>query len=141
MINGKPGSFVEWEETVNPAIRNDPLWKFMAYPKALFVYELTWADCEYLSKDERGKTVARQLIRSVGSIGANIEEGFGRGFGKSYAYHMRITLGEARESRGWYWRGHNLIPENVVDHRLQLLGEIIALLTTNIKKQKDYKEK
>lgn len=141
MKKDKPGSFAEWEETVNPILRNDPLWKFQVYPKALFLYELTWVDCEYLMKDERGKTVARQLIRSVGSISANIEEGFGRGFGKSYANHLRIALGEARESRGWYWRGHNLLPENVIEHRLQLLGEIIALLTTNVKKQKRYKEK
>lgn len=104
------------------------------------MYELTWTDCEYLLKDERGKTVARQLIRSVGSISANIEEGFGRGFGKAYAYHLRIALGEARESRGWYWRGHHLLPESVVDHRLQLLGEIVALLITKIKEQKDYKK-
>jgi four helix bundle protein len=134
-------SFAEWEETVSLTIRNDSLWQFQVYPKALFVYELAWADCEYLLKDERGKTVARQLVRSVGSISANIEEGFGRGFGKSYANHLRIALGEARESRGWYWRGHNLLPENVVEHRLQLLSEIIALLTSNIRKQKEYKEK
>lgn len=141
MKRSKLGSFAEWAESVSPAIRDDPLWKFQVYPKALFLYELTWADCEYLLKDERGKTVARQLIRSIGSISANIEEGFGRGFGKSYANHMRIALGEARESRGWYWRGHNLLPENVVEHRLQLLGEIIALLTVSIKTQKKYTEK
>ena len=137
---GKPGSFSEWQETVSAAIKDDPLWNFLVYPKSLFLYELTWTDCEYLLKDERGKMVARQLIRSVGSISANIEEGFGRGYGKNYTYHMRISLGEARESRGWYWRGHNLLPENVVEHRLQLLSEIIALVTTNIKKQKDYKK-
>jgi four helix bundle protein len=32
-------------------------------------------------KDIRGRAIAEQLIRSVGSICANIEEGYGRGFG------------------------------------------------------------
>ena len=71
----KPTSFEAWEQEVHPSIRNDPLWQFQVYPKALFAYDLAWEDCERLLKDERGKTVARQLIRSVGSISANIEEG------------------------------------------------------------------
>lgn len=86
-------------------------------------------------KDRRGETVAKQLIRCVGSISANIEEGYGRGYGKDYAYRLRIALGEAREAQGWYWRAHKLIPEPVLDHRLQLLNEISAMLVPVINKQ------
>jgi len=92
-------------------------------------------------KDERGKTVARQLIRSVGSISANIEEGYGRGYGQDYAYRLKIALGEARESQGWYWKGRKLLSATVLDHRLVLLDEIIAMLTPNIQKQSNYKKK
>ena len=92
-------------------------------------------------KDRRGKEVAAQLIRSVGSISANIEEGYGRGYGKDYAYRLRIAQGEARESRGWYWRGRKLLPAEVLDHRLKLLSEIVAMLVPNIKKQRNYKSK
>jgi hypothetical protein len=46
-------------------------------------------------------------------------------------------MGSARESRGWYWRGRHLIPQEVVDHRIGLLDEIIAMLAPNIKRQKE----
>ncbi len=137
----KPTSFDEWQENVHPSIKNDPLWEFQVYPKALFAYDLAWEDCDYLLKDERGKTVAKQLTRSVGSISANIEEGYGRGFGKDYSYRLRIALGEARESRGWYWRGRKLIPGEVLNHRLGLFDEIIAMLAPNIGRQNRYKKK
>lgn len=137
----KPTSFEAWEQEVHPTIRNDPLWQFQVYPKALFAYDLAWEDCECLLKDERGKTVARQLIRSVGSISANIEEGYGRGYGKDYSYRLRIAIAEARESRGWYWKGRRLLPSHVLDHRLDLLNEIIAMLAPNIERQKRFKNK
>ena len=132
-------SFEEWLRTVHPKLRDDPLWKFDVYPKTLFIYELAWEDCQYLLKDTRGQAVAKQLIRSVGAISANIEEGFGRGYGNDYAYKLRIALGEAREARGWYWKGHKLIPEEVLTHRVELLSDIIAMLAPNIKRQRRYR--
>jgi four helix bundle protein len=137
---GKPVSFEAWLQNVHPTIVNDPLWRFQLYPKALFVYDLVWEDCEYLLSDERGKANARQLIRSVGSISANIEEGYGRGYGKEYAYHLRVAMGEARESRGWYWRGRKLLSVEVLDHRLKLMDEIIAMLAPNINRQRNVKK-
>ena len=138
-MNDSIKSFDAWQETVHPSIRNDPLWEFQVYRKTLFLYDLTWGDCEYLLKDTRGQKVAAQLIRSVGSISANIEEGYGRGYGKDYSYHLRIAQGEARESRGWYWRGRGLLPSEVVDHRMNLLSEIVAMLAPNIGRQRKYK--
>lgn len=136
----KPASFDEWKNNVHPGIVNDPLWKFQVYPKSLFAYDLAWEDCDKLLGDERGKTVARQLIRSVGSISANIEEGYGRGYGKDYAYHLRVAVGEARESRGWYWRGRRLLTPEVLTHRLNLLDEIISMLTPNVSRQQKFKK-
>ncbi len=105
----------------------------------MFAYDLAWEDCSYLLNDPRGKAVSSQLIRSVGSISANIEEGFGRGYGKDYAYRLRIAMGESRESRGWYWKSRKLLPPEVLDHRLTLLSDIIAMLAPNIKKQQAFK--
>ena len=138
---GTVRSYEEWEQQVHRRIRDDPLWSFVAYRKALFAYDLAWADCEYLLRDRRGREVAAQLVRSVGSISANIEEGYGRGFGKDYSYHLRIAQGEARESRGWYWRGRQLLPAEVLQHRLDLLSEIIGMLAPNIGRQRSYKKK
>lgn len=135
----RPRSFEEWQGEMHESVKADPLWNFIVYPKTLFLYDLVWSDCDYLLKDERGRAVARQLIRSAGSIRANIEEGFGRGYGPDYAYRLRIAMGEARESCCWYWGGRKLLPADVLDHCIALLDEIIALLAPNIKRQSHMK--
>lgn len=116
------------------------MWSFHVYQKALFAYDLAWEDCDKLLKDRRGEMITRQLIRNVGSISANIEEGYGRGFGADYAYRLRIAMGEVRESQGWYWRAHKLLPQSVLSHRLDLLNEIIAMLVPIIKQQSTHKK-
>ncbi len=118
----------DWLKTVPEDLKQDPLGQFHIYPKTVFLYDLLWEDCDRLLKDARGRAIAEQVIRSAGSISANIEEGFGRGFGADFAYFLRVALGSARETRGWYYRARRLLPSDVVEHRLQLLNEIIAAL-------------
>jgi four helix bundle protein len=126
-------NFKEWEEGVPERIKTEPQWKFYAYPKALFLYELVWEDCEKLMQDRRGEAIAHQIIRSAGSIGANVEEGYGRGIGtKTYLYFLRVAIGSARETKGWYFRSRLLLPAEVIEHRLALLDEIISLIATEI---------
>lgn len=129
-------TYEEWELQVTEEIKADALWEMEAYRLALFLYDLAWEDCEKLMKDLRGREVARQLIRSAGSIAANIEEGFGRGFGKEYAYFLRVSLGSTRETRGWYYRSRRLLSFAVVQHRINLLSQITALLVTAAHQQR-----
>jgi four helix bundle protein len=129
-------TYEEWEQTVHQRVKNEPVWSFFGYRKTLFLYDLVWKDCEKLISDRRGRTIIDQIIRSAGSISANIEEGYGRGYGKEYAYFLRVAAGSARETKGWYWRGQQLFPCPVIDHRLALLDEIISLLITEINRQK-----
>lgn len=63
---------------------NDALDKVIFYQKSLQLWELFWKDSEVLMADVRGMELAKQLTRSVDSVSANIEEGYGRGFGKEY---------------------------------------------------------
>jgi four helix bundle protein len=139
MLPAKPTSFEQWHTSVPEVFRKDPLWKNIAYQKALFLYDLAWFDCEYLLNDSRGIKVASQLIAACGSISANIEEGFGKGLGADYARFLSIALGSARETRGWYWRARHKIPQAVVEHRMSLASEIIALLATIIPQQRSIK--
>ncbi len=129
-------NYGEWKANVPAEIKSGPVWRFYGYQKALFLYDLVWGDCQRWLKDRRGKAIVEQIIRSAGSIAANIEEGYGRGFGKQYAYFLRVALGSARETKGWYYRGRRLPPEGLFEHRLALLEEIIPLLVTEIKQQK-----
>ncbi len=120
--------YEEWEAQVPEEIRQDPLWKMEAYRLALYLYDLAWEDCERLLSDPRGHAVAEQLIRSVGSICANIKEGYGRGFGKAFGQFLGYSLGSTRESRGWYYRGRRLLTEEVIQARYSLLTQITGLL-------------
>jgi len=96
-------TYEEWLENVPSSLTEDSLWGFKTYRKALFLSDLAWIDCDNLNNDYKGKAIAWQLIDSAGSVAANIEEGYGRRFGKDYARFLRISLGSAREARGWYY--------------------------------------
>ena len=129
-------TYEEWEAGVHERVKREPVWRFLGYRKALFFYELAWQDCDRLMRDRRGRAVAEQLIRSVGSISANIEEGHGRGYGKQRNWFFGVSIGSARESKGWYWRGRHLLSSEVLDHRLTLADEVIALLVTELTHQR-----
>ncbi len=110
----------------------DPLDDIIFYKKSLELYDLCWNDTEIMLKDIRGREVAQQLIRSVGSVSANIEEGYGRGFGKEYPHFLRIARGSARELKGWYKKSKFLLEEKTINERIKILDEIIAMLVKTI---------
>jgi len=141
MADERPKNFEAWLTTVPKPICSDPLWAYAAYQKALFLSDLAWFDCGRLMKDIRGRVVAGQLYDAACSISANIEEGYSKGFGQDYARYLSIALGSTRETRGWYWRGRRLLSPEVLDHRFNLLGEIISLLMTTIPQQRRIKRK
>ena len=110
----------------------DSLDKVIFYQKSLELWDLFWKDSEILLQDIRGKELARQLTRSVDSVSANIEEGYGRGFGKEYPHFLRISRGSARESKGRYKRCLKLLSSQIIEQRINLLDEIIAMETKSI---------
>ena len=130
-------NFDEWVLQVPVSIKSDSLWEFVTYRYALFLSDLAWFDAEKIIKDSRGRGIAWQLVDSAGSIAANIEEGYGRGFGKDYSRFLRISLGSARETKGWYYRSRHVLEEQVVHHRMALIDEIIASLVIVAKQQRD----
>jgi four helix bundle protein len=121
-------TYEEWLASVPPELTGDPLWKMKVYRLAVFVGDLAWCDVGKLSQDRRTRSLADQLYRAVGSVGANIAEGYSRRSGKDRARFYEYALGSARESRGWYYQGRHVLTEAVCTHRIQLLTEIIRLL-------------
>lgn len=111
---------------------SDPLESFGIYKIARQVFDDFWMDSEILGRDYRGKEMVKQQIRSLDSICANIEEGYGRGYNKELPQHLKISRGEARESRGRYDRMRHLLPAETVEKRIALLNQIIGGLTTTI---------
>ena len=128
--------YEEWERLVPETIRADTLWKVEAYRLALFAADLGWYDVTKLMKDRRTLGLSDQLYRSLGSISANLAEGYSRGTGKDRARFYEYSLGSARESRDWYYKGRHLLGKEVTHHRLDLITQIIRLLLTMVPQQR-----
>jgi four helix bundle protein len=105
---------------------------FGIYQIARQLFEDFWSDSEILSKDFRGRELVKQQVRSLDSVCANMEEGFGRGFGKELPQHLKISRGEARESRGRYERCNHLLPPETITQRISALSRIIGGLSKTI---------
>ena len=107
-----------------------------AYRLGLFVADVSWHDVTKLMQDRRTLGLSDQLYRALGSISANVAEGYSRGTGKDRARFYEYALGSARESRDWYYKGRHVLGETVTQHRLCLLTQIIRLLLTMIPQQR-----
>ena len=128
--------YKEWEQSVPEAITADSLWKMQAYRLALFAADIGWHDITKLARDNRTLRLSGQLYEALGSVGANLAEGYSRGTGKDRARFYEYSLGSARENRDWYFKGRFILGDMVVQHRMQLLSEIIRLLLAMVPQQR-----
>jgi four helix bundle protein len=128
--------YEDWESTIPGAISRDPLWKVTAYRLALFIGDISWHDVCKLYGDQRTKDLSDQLYRALGSISANISEGYSRNSGRDRVRFYEYALGSARESRGWYHLGRHILGPEVITHRFDLLEQIARLLLTMIPEQR-----
>src|SRR5574339_1134758 len=131
-------NYAEWLSIVPSEITNDPIWKLEVYRLALFAGDIGWEDIQKLSKEKLTFSVADQLHRSLGSISANLTEGYSRSKGLDRARFIEMALGSARESRDWYYKSRHVLPEDVVKHRMELLTHIISMLVPMISHQRKY---
>jgi len=130
--------YAEWLETVPSEITNDPIWKLEVYRLALFAGDIGWEDVLKLSKEKLMFSVADQLHRSLGSISANLTEGYSRSKGLDRARFIETSLGSARESRDWYYKARHILSSEVVKHRMELLTRIISMLAPMIPHQRKH---
>jgi four helix bundle protein len=131
-------TYEEWEATVPQAITDDSLWDIKAYRLALFAADISWADVTKLVQDQRTRALADQLYRALGSVGANLAEGYSRSSGKDRARFYEYALGSARESRDWYYKARHILGETVIEHRLSFLTQIIRLLLIMVPDQRKH---
>ncbi len=129
-------NYADWLKTVPKELTEDSLWKMEAYRLALFAADLAWRDVTKLMQDKRAIGLASQLYDAVGSIGANLSEGYSRASTKDRARFHEYSLGSARESRTWYYDGRHALGEAVTDHRLRFLTQVIRLLLTMVHQQR-----
>ena len=135
-------NYPDWQKTIPVDITQDPLWKLEVYRLGLFVADISWQDALALSKNPLTRSLADQLYRAVCSISANIAEGYSRSTGKDRARFLEYSLGSAREARDWYYKSRHTLKEEVVKHQINLLTQIIKMLSvlTPHQRQKGIRE-
>ena len=84
------------------------------------------------------RTLANQLLRSGTSIGANLEESKGGQSRADYLSKVSISLKEARETLYWLRLlvATDLVPQSRVKTLTAEANELVAILTTIVKKLK-----
>lgn len=129
-------NYTDWLKNAPSTLKEDSLWKMEAYRLALFSADFAWQDVTRLMRDRRCLDVASQLYSAIGSIGANLSEGYSRGSAKDRARFYEYALGSARESRTWYFGARHVLGEEVTHHRMEFLSHIIRLLLTMVPEQR-----
>jgi len=87
--------------------------------------------------------LSRQLVRSAGSVGANIEECKGAISKPQFRHKVSISLAEARETLYWINRVANgeLLPRKRLTNLIKEADEIVSVLTTILKNSRRNQER
>lgn len=110
---------------------------FIVYQKAIKLFDdFVENDLPILKKDFVGVSLAKNQLKCLDSICANMEEGYDRKAGKEIKNFFRISKGSTAEAKGRYKRFKNILPHEVINKRIELLSEIRAMLESLIIKWK-----
>lgn len=107
-----------------------------AYQLAREVMSDVWGDAEKLSHHVVTRQMSGQLYAAVGSILANLGEGYSRSSGRDRARIFEYALGSVRESMMWYHGAKPLLGPETVQKRLDKLEEIRRLLLAIIPRER-----
>ena len=114
----------------------DPLQRMRAYQLACELVSESWQDVEILAHHRAMDKVSGQLYAAVGSIAANLGEGYAHSSGKERARFFEYALGSARESTAWFRSAEPLLGPEVVTKRVEKLDEIRRLLLAIIPRER-----
>ncbi len=132
-------SFTAWVATRDSSRTGDPLWSVQAYRLASYAIECHNFDRQTNRKFSTATTVG-QLTQAIGSVTANIAEGYSRATlpdqNRSYGY----ALGSAREAIEWYDSLRFELGE-VADDRQATLIQVRRLLLTMLRNSKSEDER
>jgi four helix bundle protein len=125
-----------WLKGVHEDIKADTLWRMSAYRFSLYAMSRAQADVKYFARCRETRGLIDQLLRAVGGISANLEEGtVGRAAasGRTSEY----ALGTARESRGWYYKCALALPPEILSARMALFTQIVRILTVVVPAERE----
>ena len=87
-------------------------------------------DMKMINGGKASFIIMQQVIRSAGSISANIADGFGRKGQREFCYFLGVAKGSACETQDWYYKMESLafLPPEVVSQRIDTAREVIWML-------------
>src|SRR5437868_6400850 len=98
----------------------DRLDDYGAYKKAIELFDCVVEDMESLVRNPLCVRLIGQQVAAADSIGANIDEGYGRGTKKEFAQFLLFARGSAREVRGRYQRMQRWLAPEIIESRAAL---------------------
>src|SRR6478672_3271092 len=108
-----------------------------AYRLACGLIRESWHDAEKLTHHRAMEKVSSQLYTAVGSIAANLAEGYAHSSGKDRARIFEYALGSARESSSWYQAAKPVLGAELVEKRVEKLDEIRRMLLAIIPRERE----
>lgn len=125
-------AFDAWVKLQDDAITRDAVWRVLAYRLGSFVQECSWPDVQRLARTAGTRRIADQLYYAIGSVPANIAEGYGRSSKRDRCRFYEYALSEARESVVWYRAAAPVIGRAATQAQQARLQRIVRLLLTMI---------
>lgn len=87
-------------------------------------------DVENFPKSDAGRIVSNQLIRAIGSMSANIAEGFNSRTTRQYISYLDISRNSSSELENWYYkvRDTKWLDKDMANKRIGTCIEIHKML-------------
>jgi four helix bundle protein len=114
----------------------DPLARMQVYQLSKAMVSDASADAEKLSHHAATKQISGQLYAAIGSIMANLGEGYSRSSGRDRSRIFEYALGSTREAIAWYRAAEPLLGEAVATERVDRLESIRRLLMAIIPRER-----
>jgi four helix bundle protein len=109
-----------------------------AYQLARELLDISWTDADRLRHHQVTERVSTQLYAAVGSIAANLAEGYSRSSGRDRARIFEYALGSVRESMVWYDSARPVLGAQVIADRVSKLEEIRRMLLAIIPRERGH---
>ncbi|MEK7496290.1 MAG: four helix bundle protein [Patescibacteria group bacterium] len=108
----------------------------LVWQKAHTMFNMVCDDVDTFPSKRVAWVITDQLLRSVGSISANIAEGYGSGYQQEFIHALRIARRENSESLNWFYKcqDRKLIGDSRFKEYASLSEEIRLMLNSLISK-------
>jgi four helix bundle protein len=98
------------------------------HARANQLFEWVMEDTDKLMQDVRGEEIAKQLVRSAGSVCANLERGLAGASKNELVRLLGLSKGSALQMKGWYKRSSKFLSPELISDRVNVVDEIISML-------------